>query len=667
MVLSCQNISKSYNDVPLLKGVSFQVDAKDRVAVVGINGAGKTTLLKILAQVEKPDSGEAFFLKEVSFGYLRQQSGEISNATVYETFKEARRTVIALEEKIRKTEEDMRTAKTEEEIRALSASYDEMMQRFQAEGGYAWKGAIVGVARGLGFTEDDFEKKLSMLSGGERTRVMLGKLLLQQPDVLLLDEPTNHLDIRSVNWLETYLRNYRGAVVIVSHDRYFLDKIATRVLEIEQGKGTVYRGNYTAYSEKKAKERAAAWHAYVNRQREIRHQEEVIRRLKSYNREKSVKRAESREKMLDKMERIERPADVRDEMRIRLTPSVESGTDVLQVEGLQKSYGDRVLFRDVQFTIRRGEKVAIVGENGTGKTTLIKIINREIEPDAGIIRTGVKVRIGYFDQEQHVLHEHKTLFEEISDTYPKLTETEIRTTLAAFLFTGNDVFKKIGDLSGGEKGKLALARLMLSDANFLILDEPTNHLDITSREVLESAIAGYEGTVLYVSHDRYFINRTATRVMDLTNEMLINYIGNYDYYREHRPERMHFLLHTPYREKAAGSGTDAPDSIAEEAQKTPLSLAGDGPKAAGREQASAGLTDWKAQKELAAMKRKQASSLKKCEEMIESLEARNEEINRQFSLSEISMNAVKLKWLAEEQAEIARRLEELYIQWEALS
>ena len=657
MVLSVQNISKSYNDVPVLKGVSFQVNAQDRVAVVGMNGAGKTTLLKIIARQESPDAGEAYFLKEVSFGYLQQQSGILSDATVYETFKEAKREIIALEEAIRKTEEDMRTA-SEEEIGKLSASYTEMMQRFQNEGGFAWKGAIVGVAKGLGFSEEDFEKKLSSLSGGERTRVMLGKLLLQQPDVLLLDEPTNHLDIPSVNWLETYLRNYRGAVIIVSHDRYFLDKIATRVLEIERAQAKVYQGNYTAYAERKARDRAAQWRAFVNQQREIKHQEEVIRKLKSYNREKSVKRAESREKMLEKVDRLERPSDVKDEMRIRLTPSVQSGTDVLQVEGLSKGYGGRTLFHDVQFTIRRGEKVAIVGENGVGKTTLIKIINREIEPDTGQIRTGVKVKTGYFDQEQHVLHEHKTLFEEISDSYPDLTETEIRTTLAAFLFTGGDVFKKIGDLSGGEKGKLALAKLMLSDANFLILDEPTNHLDITSREVLESAIAGYEGTVLYVSHDRYFINRTATRVMDLTNEILINYIGNYDYYREHRPERMHFLLHTPYQEKKEGvEAGDAP--------KGPYT--GTAKKQKTEEVISDGLKDWKAQKELNAMKRKQESSLKKCEEMIESLEARNEEINRQFSLSEISMNAVKLKWLAEEQAQIASRLEELYIQWEALS
>ncbi|MBR5970797.1 MAG: ABC-F type ribosomal protection protein [Lachnospiraceae bacterium] len=659
MVLSCQNISKSYNDIPVLSGVSFQVDAKDRVAVVGINGAGKSTLMKIIARAETADSGEAYFLKDISFGYLQQQTGLPSDTTIYETFKEAKRGIIALEESIRRTEEEMRTAETEEEIEALSAAYAEMTQRFQNEGGYAWKGAIVGVAKGLGFTEEDFEKKLSSLSGGERTRVMLGKLLLQQPDVLLLDEPTNHLDIPSVNWLETYLRNYRGAVVIVSHDRYFLDKIATRIVEIERTKATVYQGNYTAYSEKKAADRAAAWKAFVNQQREIKHQEEVIRKLKSYNREKSVKRAESREKMLDKMDRLDRPTDVKDEMRICLTPSVESGTDVLQVEGLSKGYGGRTLFRDIGFTIRRGEKVAIVGENGVGKTTLLRIINREIEADSGQIRTGVKVKIGYFDQEQQLLHEQKTLFEEISDSYPTLTETKIRTTLAAFLFTGGDVFKRIGDLSGGEKGKLALAKLMLSDANFLILDEPTNHLDITSREVLESAIAGYEGTVLYVSHDRYFINRTATRVMDLTNEILINYIGNYDYYREHRPERMHFLLHTPYKEKEAPEAGEKTE-LTGPYRKAPEA----GPGAA---TVSAGLTDWKAQKELAAMKRKQESSLKKCEEMIESLEARNEEINRQFSLSEISMNAVKLKWLAEEQQQIASRLEELYIQWEALS
>ena len=664
MILSCHNITKSYDGEQILSAVSFRVEEAEKVAVVGVNGAGKTTLLKIITGEVEADEGEALLARDKRFGYLAQNQDFSSAQSVYEVFKEAKREIIALEEEIRRTEELLRDA-SEDEITEISTRYDEMLRRFQSEGGYSWKGAIIGVARGLGFTEEDFEKKVVSLSGGERTRVALGKLLLRQPDIILLDEPTNHLDIKSVQWLETYLRNYKGAVVIVSHDRYFLDRIVTKVVEIERTRSYVYQGNYSAYSEKKARDRAAQWRAFVNRQREIRHQEEVIKKLKSFNREKSVKRAESREKMLDRMERIEKPHQEQKEMGIVLTPNVESGTDVLQVEDLKKTYGQRTLFSGVSFTVRRGEKVAIVGDNGTGKTTLLKIINKLVLPDEGRIRLGVRVHIGYYDQEMQLLSDHKTLFEEISDAYPHLDQTKIRSTLAAFSFTGEDAFKKVGALSGGERGKLALAKLMLSEANFLLLDEPTNHLDIVSREVLESAIAGYEGTVLYVSHDRFFINRTATRVMDLTNEILINYIGNYDYYIEHRPARMHFVLHTPYKEKTALQDDPGEDeALLKERTRALLHP----PKAAeAGEEVSDGLKDWKAQKELASMKRKQASSLKKTEEMIASLEARNEEINRQFSLSEIAMNAVKLKWLTDEQQQIAKQLDLLYQQWEELS
>ena len=664
MILSCLNITKSYDGEQILSAVSFRVEEAEKVAVVGVNGAGKTTLLKIITGEVEADEGEALLARDKRFGYLAQNQDFSSAQSVYEVFKEAKREIIALEEEIRRTEELLRDA-SEDEITEISTRYDEMLRRFQSEGGYSWKGAIIGVARGLGFTEEDFEKKVVSLSGGERTRVALGKLLLRQPDIILLDEPTNHLDIKSVQWLETYLRNYKGAVVIVSHDRYFLDRIVTKVVEIERTRSYVYQGNYSAYSEKKARDRAAQWRAFVNRQREIRHQEEVIKKLKSFNREKSVKRAESREKMLDRMERIEKPHQEQKEMGIVLTPNVESGTDVLQVEDLKKTYGQRTLFSGVSFTVRRGEKVAIVGDNGTGKTTLLKIINKLVLPDEGRIRLGVRVHIGYYDQEMQLLSDHKTLFEEISDAYPHLDQTKIRSTLAAFSFTGEDAFKKVGALSGGERGKLALAKLMLSEANFLLLDEPTNHLDIVSREVLESAIAGYEGTVIYVSHDRFFINRTATRVMDLTNEILINYIGNYDYYIEHRPARMHFVLHTPYKEKTALQDDPGEDeALLKERTRALLHP----PKAAeAGEEVSDGLKDWKAQKELASMKRKQASSLKKTEEMIASLEARNEEINRQFSLSEIAMNAVKLKWLTDEQQQIAKQLDLLYQQWEELS
>ena len=666
MVLTCQGITKSFADEPVLNGISFRVEDNEKVAVIGINGAGKTTLMRILTGEMEPDAGEVYLGRNLRTGYLAQNQDLSGTKTVYETLKEAKQDVIAMEEEIRAIEETLKTAEADEAVE-LADRYTQLAQRFQMEGGFAWKSGIVGVAKGLGFTEADFDKTLDRLSGGERTRVALGKLLLLQPELILLDEPTNHLDIKATMWLETYLRNYRGAVVIVSHDRYFLDKIVTKVVEIERARATTYQGNYTAYSDKKASARAALWHAYVNQQREIKHQEEVIRKLKSYNREKSVKRAESREKQLEKMERIERPFDVRDEMRIRLVPVYESGNDVLQAEHLTKAYGDRMLFRDVSFTLHRGEHVAIVGDNGAGKTTLLRIINKLTFADEGHVRLGTKVKIGYYDQEQQLLHDDKTLFDEISDAYPTLDNTTIRTTLAAFLFTGNDVFKQVGSLSGGEKGKLALAKLMLSDANLLLLDDPTNHLDMTSREVLESAIAGYEGTVLYVSHDRYFINRTATRILDLTNEMLINYIGNYDYYTEHRPGRMNYILHSPHEKRLRNTDAQMAEEAAPEEQEASLRRRELEEARIREEKISDGLKDWRAQKELAAMQRKQESALKKCEDMIESLEARNEEINKQFSIAEIASNAMKLKWLAEEQEQIRTQLDDLYAQWEALS
>ena len=364
----------------------------------------------------------------------------------------------------------------------------------------------------------------------------LGKLLLQKPDIIFLDEPTNHLDMNSIAWLEVYLQNYPGAVVIVAHDRYFLNKVVTKIIELDNGHSCVFSGNYSAYAEKRAQMREAQMKAYLNQQQEIKHQEEVITKLRSFNREKSIKRAESRVKMLDKIERLEKPSEVASEMKIRLEPRITSGNDVLKVEGLAKSFGSLSLFSDLNFEIKRGEKVAIIGDNGTGKTTLLKILNGVCEPDAGSFSLGSKVHIGYYDQEHHVLHMEKTLFEEISDAYPALTNTQIRNVLASFLFTGDDVFKRISDLSGGERGRVSLAKLMLSEANFLILDEPTNHLDITSKEILENALNQYTGTVLYVSHDRYFINKTASRILELTGNTLVNYIGNYDYYLTKKEE-----------------------------------------------------------------------------------------------------------------------------------
>ena len=509
MILSCHNICKSFDGKDVLKDVSFHIEANEKAAIVGINGAGKTTLLKIIIGEETADDGEVTFAKDTTFGYLAQNQNINSENTIYEELKEVKKDIIKLEEDIRDAEQMMNLV-TGDELSKLMDRYTDMSHQFQLQDGYAWKSEVTGVAKGLGFTDEELDKSISTLSGGQKTRVALGKLFLQKPDLIILDEPTNHLDMNSIKWLETYLLNYKGAVLIVSHDRYFLDKIAGKIIEIDNKKATSFTGNYSDYSVKKEQMRAIEWHAYMNQQAEIKHQQEVIDKLKSFNREKSIKRAESREKMLNKIEVLDKPTEINSAMKITLTPNCISGNDVMKVDSISKSFGDSQLFKDISFEVKRGERIAIIGDNGTGKTTMLKMINNMESLDSGSITLGTKVHIGYYDQEHHVLHDEKTIFEEISDEYPSMNNTEIRNTLAAFLFLGDDVFKRIGDLSGGEKGRVSLAKLMLSEANFLILDEPTNHLDITSKEILETALNGYEGTLLYVSHDRYFINKTAS-------------------------------------------------------------------------------------------------------------------------------------------------------------
>ena len=661
MLLNVHGINKSYDGKDILRDASFHMENNEKVAIVGINGAGKTTLLRLIVGEERADDGEITFSKDVTWGYLAQNQNIDSENTIYEELKEVKRYVIDLEESIRKAEDDMKHLQGEA-LEELLNRYTRMNEEFQYLSGYAWKSEVIGVAKGLGFTEAELDKKISTLSGGQKTRVALSKLLLQSPDLIILDEPTNHLDMGAIRWLENYLLNYKGAVLIVSHDRYFLDKIADKVVEVENCKVSTFTGNYTAYASKKEQRRAIEWNAYIKQQAEIKHQEEVIAKLKSFNREKSIKRAESREKMLDKIEVLDKPVNLNDSMKIILTPNCESANDVLTVEGLAKSFGSEKLFSDLNFEIKKGEHVAIIGDNGTGKTTLLKIINQAEKMDAGKITLGVKVNVGYYDQEHHVLHDDKTLFEEISDAYPTLNNTEIRNTLAAFLFTGDDVFKRIGDLSGGEKGRVSLAKLMLSEANFLILDEPTNHLDITSKEILESAISGYEGTVLYVSHDRYFINRTATRILDLTGGQLVNYIGNYDYYLEHVDERMERLFgagaaiqngNIGFASKGGLGDTLGCDDSSEGA------MAADKPVS--------GSEDWKAQKEAQAKKRKQEAALKKCEDEIARLEARDNEITEALSDPSIGTDLAKLRKLTDEQNEIQDKLATLYNEWAELS
>ena len=642
MILSCQNISKAFVENQVLKNVSFHIEDHEKAAIVGINGAGKTTLLRIIVGEMTPDDGQVVLAKDKTLGYLAQNSTVDTSHTIYEELLSVKADLLRLEEKIRECENNMKHVEGDA-LEDLMKQYTSLTHAFETGGGYIYRSELVGVLKGLGFTEDEFSKPVATLSGGQKTRVALGRLLLQNPDLIILDEPTNHLDMNSIAWLETYLLNYKGAVLIVSHDRYFLDRIAGKVIEIDQSKATTFIGNYSDYAVKKEQLRVAAWNAYMNQQREIKHQEEVIEKLKSFNREKSIKRAESREKMLDKIEVLEKPSEVRTDMKLTLTPRILSGNDVLTVEHLSKSFDSHKLFSDVNFEIKRGEHVAIIGDNGSGKTTLLKILNGLVPADQGTFRLGSNVEIGYYDQEHHVLHSEKTLFEEISDDYPYLNNTQIRNVLAAFLFTGEDVFKRISDLSGGERGRVSLAKLVLSNANFLILDEPTNHLDIMSKEILEDALNGYEGTILYVSHDRYFINRTAHRILDLTDGQFVSYVGNYDYYLEKHDTVMAAI------KANAPQSADAYNTAAAKAAESEVKL------------------DWKAQKEEQARLRKKENDLKKCEEKIAELETRISEIDTEMSDPTIGTQVAKLQELTKEQTACQEQLEKLYEQWEELA
>lgn len=635
MILSCQNINKSFGTNKILEQVSFHIEEREKTALVGANGTGKSTLLKIIAGQMSLDSGKITIAKTKTMGYLEQHQEMFENRSIYEELLEIKRPIIELEERIRETEAAMKQA-AESELESLLSSYTRMSHDFEMQNGYTYKSEVIGILKGLGFAAKDFSKPASALSGGQKTRVALGKLLLLKPDILLLDEPTNHLDMDSIAWLENFLLHYDGAIIIVSHDRYFLDKVVTKVLSLEFTKLSTYTGNYTAYAEKREMIRNSQLKAYLNQQRELKHQEDVITKLRSFNREKSIRRAESRGKMIEKMDRLEKPQEASDEMRITLEPAVVSGNDVLYVEGLSKSYPNLTLFTDLSFDIKKGERVAIIGPNGAGKTTILKLLNHVIQPDAGSIQTGSNVYIGYYDQEHQILHPEKTVFDEISDTYPSLTGTRIRNILAAFLFTGDDVFQRIETLSGGERGRVSLAKLMLSNANFLILDEPTNHLDIVSREILENALNHYTGTVLYVSHDRYFINRTATRILDLTNQTVVNYIGNYDYYSEKKDE-----LTAAY----------AP-SLENDLQEESL---------------SENKQSWQQQKEEQAKERKRQNDLKKIEVEIEELETRDKEIDALLEDEAVARDVVKCVELSNEKASIGTRLEDCYSLWEELA
>ena len=640
MILACQKITKAFGGDTILQDINFIINEGEKAALIGINGAGKTTLLKIITGEYEADSGEVVLQRGATMGYLSQVIDVTSRRTIYEEMLDAKKDIIEMEQKIHTLEQDISRLSGEKLENAME-SYSLLTDRFEKSNGYAWKSEIVGVLKGLGFTEAEFDTPIHTLSGGQKTRVALSRILLTQPDIILLDEPTNHLDMDAIRWLETFLSNYRGAVLIVSHDRYFLDRVVSKVIEIEAGKSQTFLGSYSQYAEKKKAQRDAQMKLYLNQQQEIRHQEDVITKLRSFNREKSIRRAESREKMLNKMELVDKPVVLNSRMRISLEPEVISGNDVLTIENLSKSFENKPLFRNLNLSIHRGEVVGLLGANGTGKTTLLKIINRHLRPDSGKIHYGAKVSIGYYDQEQHVLNDENTIFDEISDAYPKLTNTRIRNVLAAFLFTGDRVFQKIGTLSGGEKGRVSLAKLMLSNANFLILDEPTNHLDIQSREILEDAINDYEGTVFYVSHDRYFINQTATRILDLSPDGIVNYKGNYTYYLE---------------QKEAGNIEADSDSVLSPpagSDETAASSAGNPSSGSSKE-------DWKRSREEAARQRKRANELKKTEAEISRLEEENETIKNEMNDPEIGSNVSRLMELSRQYEENEEALLELY-------
>ena len=664
MILACHHISKEYPENVVLRDVTFHLERGDKAAIIGINGAGKTTLLRIIVGEESADEGTVSFERDISYGYLAQNQGLSSERTVYEEVLSVRQYLIDMEKQLSVYEKQMEGLKGEALTQTISG-YTDLLHRFERENGYAYKGEVQGVLKGLGFTPAEFDQNVATLSGGQKTRVALGKLLLQKPDLLMLDEPTNHLDMNSIRWLETYLIGYKGTVLVVSHDRYFLDRTVSKIIELENGKSTIFGGNYSVYADRKKALREQQYHAYMNNQAQIRHQEEVIEKLRRFNREKSIKRAESREKMLQRTEVLEKPVELRDDMHLTFTPCIKSGREVLSVEDLAKSYGDKRLFSGISFKIRRGEHVALIGDNGTGKSTILGILNEVVPPDRGIIRLGTNVHIGYYDQEHHVLHDDKTVFEEISDEYPHMNNTQIRSLLASFLFTGEEVFKRIGDLSGGEKGRVSLAKLMLSKANFLILDEPTNHLDLVSKEVLENALNSYEGTVLYVSHDRYFINHTASRILSLTKTVLLNYpgnnsektpdrfIGNYDFYLEKSAPVEDVLLQDAYRDgQGVQSAPSAPDKT---------------PEAGSGSSASSEKMSWAQQKEEQARQRKAANDLRKCEDKIASAEEEAASLEEQMALPENYSDAAKLAGLQQKKEQLEEELAALYEQWEQLS
>ncbi|MDY3990513.1 MAG: ABC-F type ribosomal protection protein [Lachnospiraceae bacterium] len=637
MILSVSDLTKSFGDKVVFEKLSFQIREHEHVAIVGNNGCGKSTLLKVIVGEEPADSGSVVFAKDSTYGYLAQYQDADYPGTIYEYVYHAREDILDMEEKLRKMESDMKTV-SGDDLTKLMDSYQKLSHEYMLEGGDSYLSRVGGTLKGLGFTDDDFSKKMSELSGGQKTRVALSKLLVTNPDLLLLDEPINHLDLRSIEWLENFLINYSGAVIIVAHDRYFLDRTVTRCIDLSEKQAHDYSGNYSSFMQQKDLFLLTREREYEKQQKKIEHEDKVIEKLQSFNREKSIRRAESRKKVLEKIDRIEKPKELDTSMKLSLSPLSTSGKDVLTVEHLSKSFDGRQIFSDVSFEIKRGEKVALIGDNGIGKSTILKIINDIFPADSGKIKIGTGVTIGYYDQEQHGFNEDNTLFDEMQDAYPSLNNTRVRNVLAAFLFREDEVYKQIRDLSGGERGRISLAKLMLSGANFLILDEPTNHLDMDSKEILERALNNYDGTVLYVSHDRYFVNQTASRILELKADGIHEYLGNYDYYLQKRDE-----IRTDF-----GIASEQVEAI--ETQTVTDSQA-----------------DWQKQKEESRARKKKERELSDVESQIEDLEGQKEEINKKFEDPETAKNSAKLNELTSELNSLDEKLKKLYDKWESLA
>lgn len=633
MILSAQNISKTFIVNELLKDVNFIINEKEKVALIGINGAGKTTLFKIITGELLPDSGQILLATGKNLGYLKQNALAESDMTLFQEVYHTNEDLIHIQKELESMEEKIHMHKGDQDnLDQLNIDYDKLRQKFEGMDGYQYDSLVKGVLNGLGFKQEDYDKHVAKLSGGQKTRVALAKELIKNPDILMLDEPTNHLDIDAITWLEGFLQSYKGTVLIISHDRFFLDQITNKTIEIEMGRAMVHQGSYTEFMLKKEQLREAQLKHYDQQQKTIKQQEEVIKKLKSFNREKSIKRAESREKMLNKVERLEKPMEIQADMHLQLKPRIESGSDVMTLTDMSKSFGHLTLFKNLSFEVKRGEHIALIGDNGTGKSTLFKIINNVLDADSGEIHLGANVKIGYYDQEHQLLNPDNNLMEEVSDAYPSLTQGEIRNILASYLFKNDDVFKRVSNLSGGEKGRLTLVKLMLSEANFLILDEPTNHLDLISKEILENALIGYQGTLLFISHDRYFVNRIATKIIHLENQKIETYIGNYDYFTAQRKYRSSFT-----------SANDVSDAITETKM------------------------NWMEEKAFKAEKRKLETRFESLELTIHDTEEKIESLEQALLQEDVYTDHIKAGEVMLEKDALEDHLTSLYEEWEQVS